>query len=141
MRTKEAIQKDLIMYDENINLCKKRVIELQKELEELNKPKRFKSEVGEMYYCVIDGFITKISWNDDKWDIFRRKARNFFKTKEEAEEELERILFVNEVRDFIEEENDDFDLKYYLDKDTFDKLCLKFNKEKLDRFFTYDRFN
>lgn len=142
MRTKEQILKRISFIDTIMNIQKVMIDyhfwkkengtsiilsykeekdKLQKELEELSKPKRWKPRLDEKYYYISDW--GKTLWSYYSNDEFRYKTRNCFKTKEEAEEELERILFVNEVRDFIEEENDgwEFDLLkhrefYYINK-------------------------
>lgn len=67
---------------------------------------RLMPEYGDNYFYVsVNGSVEQTGSMETNGDSFRYKTRNCFKTKEEAEEELERILFVNEVRDFIEDEN------------------------------------
>lgn len=122
MRTKKALEERMLFIKEvlkvefyltklhvSIDSYKDELKSLEKELEELNKPKRWKPEYGEIYFAVgFDGVVYENEWFNRDSDWHRYKTRNCFKTKEEAEEELERILFVNEVRDFIEEENGDW---------------------------------
>lgn len=114
MRTKEEILKEIEntkhSFEFNTKFHQECLDNLQKELEELNKPKRFKPEFGKMYFFInLHGNVIECVWGSNHGDTFCYKTRNCFKTKEEAEEELERILFVNEVRDFIEEENGDWE--------------------------------
>lgn len=106
-------------YNELINRCEDKIKKLQKELEELNKPKRCKPKNYEIYFYIDScGRINRQLWYNTGIDNFRYETRNCFKTKEEAEEELERILFVNEVRDFIEEENEGWEPDFSHSKKT-----------------------
>lgn len=127
MRTKEEILKDINVERDWVMVCensltsqllstKERIKNLEKELEELNKlesikQKRFNPITDlktDLYYYILEGQILSTRFCNTEADLFNYKTRNCFKTKEEAEIELDRVLFVNEVRDFIEEENGDW---------------------------------
>lgn len=139
MRTKDEIldqinktNEYLIKVEHKLNLIKN---DLQKELEELNKPKRWKPEVRDFYWFINPhGEVVETDWLSDNYDKFRYKTRNCFKTKEEAEDELERILFVNEVRDFIDEENEGWEPDFNSRLDNIYRINVK--KNKLD--ISYD---
>lgn len=56
------------------------------------KPLRWRAGCGERYY-VIESGMTVVESTDyrDKYDELRYESRNYFKTKEEAENKLEKI--------------------------------------------------
>lgn len=160
---------DINKYNSELKSLEKELEELKKkELEELNKPKRFNPKndmITDVYYYISEGNIVSTRYCNTYNDRFNFKTRNCFKTKEEAEEELERILFVNEVRDFIEEENDgwvpDFDkdrnfylvvngnvlintgwgnkhtssYKYFKSREIGEKILAKFDNQKLIKYW------
>lgn len=113
--TKEVMKiYELMVIEELLIQAKDRynvILNLEKEIESI-KPKRFNPITDlktDLYYYILEGQILSTRFCNTEADLFNYKTRNCFKTKEEAEEEFERILFVNEVRDFIEEENDGWD--------------------------------
>ena len=114
VRTKEQIQKEIdairsVMARDTANSLFE-IEKLEKEIESLSplpKQGRWKPKYKDKYYTVFEaGIVIDSEWVDDKVDNFRYKTGNCFKTEEEAELHLEKILFIEEVKDFIKQEND-----------------------------------
>lgn len=68
--------------------------------------KRWKPNWGENYFR-IDAFndITSLEWNNDAFDNKYYNTRNIYKTKEEAEFELERKQIMIELQNYADEHN------------------------------------
>lgn len=93
----------------------KKVADLEKELELLkniiNEPEnvRWKPEKGEKYWMLENsGDINIFNWVGDPVDMFCYSIGNCFKTEAEAIEYKEKLLFNQEVLDFIARENGDW---------------------------------
>lgn len=72
-----------------------------------DKPKRWRAERRNVYWMIDDmGDADDRVDVGNKYDDFRYKTRNYFKTKEEAQAHLEKINLIAEIRDRIEELND-----------------------------------
>lgn len=111
MKTKEEILNKLGVLEAKFKKGCEQIEQLQKELENLNK--RWKLVIHEGYCCInSSGLILFTIWVESNSDLYRYKTRNCFKTEKEAKEDLDRILFVNDVRDFIEEENEGIELDW-----------------------------
>lgn len=86
-------------------------IEEQKEKEEAEFPK-----YGSEYYY-IDYEVCKSAWCDDAIDKNRLSVGNIFKTREEAEFEVERLKVIHEMKQFAEPKDyewDSFNEHYYI---------------------------
>jgi hypothetical protein len=71
------------------------------------KPKRWRAESDDIYYCIND--VSGIVDSSDFWlpgDDWRHSQRNYFKTREEAEHYKKRLGAIAEYRDLIEKLND-----------------------------------
>lgn len=68
--------------------------------------KRWKPNWGENYFR-IDAFndITSLEWNNDAFDNKYYNTRNIYKTKEEAEFELERKQIMIELQNYADDHN------------------------------------
>lgn len=68
--------------------------------------KRWKPNWGENYFR-IDAFndITSLEWNNDAFDNKCYNTRNIYKTKEEAEFELERKQIIIELQNYADDHN------------------------------------
>lgn len=68
--------------------------------------KRWKPNWGENYFR-IDAFndITSLEWNNDAFDNKCYNTRNIYKTKEEAEFELERKQIMIELQNYADDHN------------------------------------
>lgn len=100
----------------------KQIAEMQEQFDkmqdELNKlkqvkveePKRWKPEVGDLYYCVCDGgTIIQDVWEDCITDNWRYLTGNIFKTKQEAEEHKKKIEIQAQFKNFVEEHSEKLD--------------------------------
>lgn len=101
--TKEEIKKQIAECEERLKAEQERLAGLR---EELDKPeyggKRWKPERGERYYCVTHcGEITTFLFNSS-FDLDAYVQGNCFKTKEEAEFEVERRKVIAELSDYAE---------------------------------------
>ena len=104
--------------------------------------KRWRAEKGEKYYLVgefekedvmVGGITLEYDWynveSNDAVDIFLYKTRNYFKTKEEAEEYREKLKTYYDLLDLADELNCDRKInwndkeqeKYYIYYNTRDK--------------------
>lgn len=123
-----------------IENLKDRINNLTKEVEELlalakqKENKRWRANSKNKYYFINDyeeiDFIDERNCIDDD---YRYKTRNYFKTKQEAQELLEKINTYWELADLAEELNEGKEInwenegqyKYYIDIDkTIDSLTL-----------------
>lgn len=93
----------------NLEELKKKYEELEKEIERLEKEKsckRWRAEEYDDYFCVNSfGNINRIQEQNDNNDNFAYKSRNYFKTREEAEEHLDRLNTYYDLMDLAEELN------------------------------------
>jgi len=91
------------------NLSEEEREQLMKLIKKSNgfKSKMWKPKCGELFFYINDcGGIMNSEWYDDRIDSEFYKIGNCFKTKEEAELELERIKVKTELRRFAEENNE-----------------------------------
>ncbi len=106
------------------NLSEEERKQLMNLIKKSNGSKRnlWKPNYGRKYFYINDcGGIMNSEWYDDRIDSEFYKIGNCFKTKEEAELELERIKVKTELRRFSEENNEyEIDWK---DKDQ-EKWCM-----------------
>lgn len=73
---------------------------------EQEKPKRWRAEKGENYWC-LDSCGEAIKNTDDYWigDKWRYESGNYFKTKEEAEYYKESLIVYNKLKAYAEPED------------------------------------
>lgn len=60
-------------------------------------------KVGGRYWCIVTTRVTTESWLDDKCDRFRISIGNVFRTKEEAEFEVEKLKVIAELKKYSRE--------------------------------------
>lgn len=94
----------------NLEELKRKYEELGKEIERLEKEKkdkrwRAKKIEDDYYYIDSFGYIYEEIEENEKRDDFRYKTRNYFKTKEQAQEHLENINTYYDLMDLAEELN------------------------------------
>ena len=126
----------------NLEEIKKQISELQskvaklenenkKEEKQENKKgiKRWRAKLDDKYFCVTGCGEADYSYeNNDEFDNYRYKTRNYFKTEEEAEEYQEIINTYYDLMDLADELNngekidwyDKIQRKYYI---YFDLQC------------------
>lgn len=97
----------------------KKVADLEKELELLkniiNEPENVRWKPGhfEEYYVISsDGELINPMWGNTSSGNFRYASGNCFKTEAEAIEYKEKLLFNQEVLDFIAKENGDWEVDW-----------------------------
>lgn len=76
--------------------------------------KRWKPNFGEDYFRIDPfGNITSLKWENDVFDNKYYNARNIYKTKEEAEFEVERRKIMTELQNYADEHNGEIDHPSY----------------------------
>lgn len=114
---------------DNLEELKKQISELQSkvakienESKEEKKGKRWRAEVNDTYIYINDAGYADVSHeNNDSFDKYRFKTRNYFRTEEEAQRYLDNIKTYYELKDLADELNagekidwNDFDQCKYL---------------------------
>ena len=67
--------------------------------------KRWKPEEGEDYWHTDDCYVLDTRWENDEIDQYRYKTENCYRTKEEVETALARIIALADVREYILDNN------------------------------------
>ena len=107
------------------NLTEEEIAELLKLIEKANNPKSkvWKPEKGEEYYYFWAGRVYSCSWNNDFVDEGKYAIADVFKTKEEAQNAVERLKIRAELQRYADEHNEPIDWG----NDKQDKWYIKFN--------------
>ena len=86
--------------------------DIRKQLDELDKAKiepesrRYNPKIDAWYYSINDnGDVVTHSWYRTSKDIYRYAIGNCFKTREEAEFEVERLRVIAKLKEFAEPED------------------------------------
>ena len=104
---------------DNLEEFKKQISDLQSKLDKLeneskkekkqeNKKgiKRWRAEINDTYFYINDaGYVDVSHENNDSFDKYRFKTRNYFKTEEEAEEYKEVMNIYYDLMNLAEELN------------------------------------
>lgn len=100
---------------DNLEDLKKQISELQSKVTKLeneskkeNKKenKRWRAEINDTYFYINDvGYVDVSHENNDSFDKYRFKTRNYFKTEEEEEEYQEIMTTYYDLMDLAEELN------------------------------------
>lgn len=108
-------------------------IEKLKQEREQDKTSRWKPEEDEKYWGITAiGSIDHNIWTDHEYDEQRYAFSNVFRTKEEAEFEVERLKVIAELKDYASEFKLDI-YNYYIEYDMGDREIY------IDCEFTYKR--
>jgi hypothetical protein len=88
---------------ERLSTIEREVDAIRKELQKPDAYKRWRAEMGGKYYLITDQGCASGS-NDLRTDIdnFRYISGNYFKTREEAEKYRDRLVLLQELKDFAE---------------------------------------
>lgn len=96
--------------------AEKQIQDIRKELDELDKVKiepesrRWRPERCQTYYYISpNGDIIGDIWAESPYDLLRFALGNIFKTREEAEFEVERLRVIAELKEFAEPEDREWD--------------------------------
>lgn len=126
---------------DNLEELKKEIRELQSKLDKLEnqkkeEKKRWRAKAGNKYFYVDDfGIVESTQDKEYNSDDYRYETRNYFKTKEEAEEYQEVINTYYDLMDLADELNDgrkiewndENQCKYFIyydcGNDTLEKTC------------------
>lgn len=82
------------------------------------KVKHWKPKFGDVYYGLMgDGTIKSIIWDNDVVDCGYYNIGNCFKTKEEAQKELDRIFAEQELLDMVDVKMSDENRKWLIEYD------------------------
>lgn len=115
--------KELLKNVEDVELTEEQEKQIKDYLG-IKDSKKWKPERNESYFFVDNkGMIDKVLGAQPRCEDyqFRILTNNYFKTKEEAEFRLEQIKVYYELKNFADENNDEFDwtnqeqFKYYMD--------------------------
>lgn len=89
-----------------ISELQSKVAKLENESKEEKKGKRWRAKMNDTYFYINDaGYVDVSHENNDSFDKYRFKTRNYFKTEEEAEEYQEVINTYYDLMDLAEELN------------------------------------
>lgn len=89
-----------------ISELQSKVAKLENESKEEKKGKRWRAEINDTYFYINDaGYVDVSHENNDSFDKYRFKTRNYFKTEEEAEEYQEIMNTYYDLMDLAEELN------------------------------------
>lgn len=119
-----------------ISELQSKVAKLENESKEEKKGKRWRAEVNDTYFYINDaGYVDVSHENNDSFDKYRFKTRNYFKTEEEAEEYKEVMNTYYDLMDLAEELNNGEKINWNNDKQQKFYIC--FNGNKLVQGYTY----
>lgn len=98
---------------DNLEEIKKQISELQSKVDKLEneskeekKGKRWRAKINDTYFYINDvGYADVSHENNDSFDKYRFKTRNYFKSEEEAEEYQEIMNTYYDLMDLAEELN------------------------------------
>lgn len=140
MNNKEKILKKIDEAKQNIEELQENIKHLE---EQLNKePNKWKPMEDDVFYYISEfGTVeTEIYTNNKKYDIPKIKIGNCFKTKKEAEFELEKIKVRAELKEFSFEPNwNSGKAKYYIYYDNYNKkLCVDWIDSIQDDIIYFD---
>ena len=98
---------------DNLEELKKQISDLQSKVDKLEneskeekKGKRWRAKINDTYFYINDAGDVDVSHeNNDSFDKYRFKTRNYFRTEEEAEEYQEIINTYYDLMDLAEELN------------------------------------
>ena len=97
---------DLEDLKKQISELQSKVAKLENESKEEKKGKRWRAEINDTYFYINDtGYVDVSHENNDSFDKYRYKTRNYFKTEEEAEEYQEIMNTYYDLMDLAEELN------------------------------------
>lgn len=123
---------------DNLEELKKQISELQSKVAKLeneskkeNKKenKRWRAEVNDTYIYINDAGYADVSHeNNDSFDKYRFKTRNYFRTEEEAQRYLDNIKTYYELKDLAEELNKGRKIDWNNERQQ--KFYIYFNLEK-----------
>lgn len=89
-----------------ISELQSKVAKLENESKEEKKGKRWRAEINDTYFYINDaGYVDVSHENNDSFDKYRFKTRNYFKTEKEAEEYKEVMNTYYDLMDLAEELN------------------------------------
>ena len=91
---------------ENENVSEDMIKKVLKELG-IKESKRWKPEIGEEYWTEPRYAIRCYRWTGDMVDLYLKSTGNMFKTEEEAQYHLEKIIFLDQMEMEFEDNSDE----------------------------------
>lgn len=121
---------------DNLEEIKKQISELQSKVDKLEneskeekKGKRWRAKINDTYFYINDvGYADVSHENNDSFDKYRFKTRNYFKSEEEAEEYKEVMNTYYDLMDLAEELNKGRKIDWNNERQQ--KFYIYFNLEK-----------
>ena len=121
-----------------ISELQSKVAKLENESKEEKKGKRWRAEINDTYFYINDAGYADVSHeNNDSFDKYRFKTRNYFRTEEEAEEYQEIINTYYDLMDLADELNNGKKIDWYDDTQQKFYIYFDFKRNKFVQSYTY----
>ena len=115
-----------------------KVAKIENESKEEKKGKRWRAKMNDTYIYINDAGYADVSHeNNDSFDKYRFKTRNYFKTEEEAEEYQEIMNTYYDLMDLAEELNNGKKIDWYDDTQQKFYIYFDFKRNKFVQSYTY----
>lgn len=112
-----------------ISELQSKVAKLENESKEEKKGKRWRAKMNDTYFYINDvGYVDVSHENNDSFDKYRFKTRNYFKTEEEEEEYQEIMNTYYDLMDLAEYLNEGRKIDWNNERQQ--KFYIYFNSEK-----------
>lgn len=129
---------DLEELKKQISELQSKVAKIENESKEEKKGKRWRAEVNDTYIYINDAGYADVSHeNNDSFDKYRFKTRNYFKTEEEAEEYKEVMNTYYDLMDLADELNNGKKIDWYDDTQQKFYIYFDFKRNKFVQSYTY----
>ena len=121
-----------------ISELQSKVAKLENESKEEKKGKRWRAKINDTYFYINDAGYADVSHeNNDSFDKYRFKTRNYFRTEEEAEEYQEIINTYYDLMDLADELNNGKKIDWYDDTQQKFYIYFDFKRNKFVQSYTY----
>lgn len=115
-----------------------KVAKLENESKEEKKGKRWRAKMNDTYFYINDaGYVDVSHENNDSFDKYRFKTRNYFKTEEEAEEYQEIMNTYYDLMDLAEELNNGEKIDWHNEYQCKFPIYYSFKCDTLDEGIAY----
>ena len=130
---------------DNLEEIKKQISELQSKVDKLENQKkeerngkRWRAKINDTYFYINDvGYVDVSHENNDSFDKYRYKIRNYFKSEEEEEEYQEIMNTYYDLMDLAEELNKGRKIDWYDDRQQKFYIYFDFKRNKFVQSYTY----
>ena len=115
--------------------------ELKKQISELQS-KVWRAEINDTYFYINDvGYVDVSHENNDSFDKYRFKTRNYFKTEEEAEEYQEIMTTYYDLMDLAEELNNGEKIDWHNEYQCKYSFYYKYDCDSFETLFAHSYKN